>query len=243
MSASLGVIRNAAGERLDVAYHPPAGTTGTAGPDALVILAHGVTAHKDRPLLIALAEACSAAGLASLRISYAGNGESEGRFVDSVPSKEVEDLGAVIDAVEQWGVARIGYAGHSMGGAVGVLRTSRDARIRCLAVLAEQPNNRVALGTIRDLLADADVPVRIAAYDAYCRCFSFLSTKVGEGEAEKWMGDFHRTFAYGADQDPKYAVDVVPVGAPLVLMSVSGQPRVTVFGPTPGSLPSSSIRS
>ena len=93
-----------------------------------MVLAHGVTAHKDRPLLIALAEACSAGGLASLRISYAGNGESEGRFEDSVPSKEVEDLGAVIDAVEQWGVARIASAGHSMGGAVGVLRTSRDAR-------------------------------------------------------------------------------------------------------------------
>lgn len=136
MSASLGVIRNAVGERLDVAFHPAAGTSGSTAPDALVVLAHGVTAHKDRPLLIALAEACSAGGLASLRISYAGNGESEGRFEDSVPSKEVEDLGAVIDAVEQWGVARIAYAGHSMGGAVGVLRTSRDARIRCLVSLA-----------------------------------------------------------------------------------------------------------
>ena len=137
MTAPLAGIRNAAGERLDVAYRAATGAPETgAPPDALVVLAHGVTAHKDRPLLQALAEACQAAGLASLRISFAGNGNSEGQFVESVPSKEVNDLGAVIDAVEQWGVSRIGYAGHSMGGAVGVLRTARDARIRCLVSLA-----------------------------------------------------------------------------------------------------------
>jgi len=136
MIAPFGSIRNAAGQRLDVAYHPAHRTDDATPPSALVVLGHGVTAHKDRPLLLALAEACSAAGLASLRVSFAGNGASEGRFVDAVPSKEVEDLGAVIDAVEQWGVDRIGYAGHSMGGAVGVLRAWQDPRIRCLVSLA-----------------------------------------------------------------------------------------------------------
>jgi alpha/beta superfamily hydrolase len=136
MTAALPDIRNAAGERLDVAFHPADGHDPSAAPAAIVVLGHGVTAHKDRPLLIALAEALSAAGVASLRISFAGNGESEGRFVDAVPSKEVGDLGAVIDAAEQWGVTRIAYAGHSMGGAVGVLRASRDGRIGCLVSLA-----------------------------------------------------------------------------------------------------------
>ena len=137
MTAPFGSVRNAAGERLDVAYHPSsAGHEAESPPSAVVVLAHGVTAHKDRPLLLALAEACSAAGLAALRVSFAGNGASEGRFVESVPSKEVEDLGAIIDAVAAWGVERIGYAGHSMGGAVGVLRASRDPRITCLVSLA-----------------------------------------------------------------------------------------------------------
>jgi len=135
MSAALGVIRNAHGERLDVAYHAPSGSPSGA-PEAVVVIAHGVTAHKDRPLLVALADAMSDVGLASLRMSFAGNGSSEGRFEDAVPSKEVGDLGSVIDALVAWGVGAIAYAGHSMGGAVGVMRASVDPRITCLVSLA-----------------------------------------------------------------------------------------------------------
>lgn len=47
-------------------------------------------------------------------------------------TKEVEDLGAVLDAVQD---RRLSYVGHSMGAAVGVLRASRDARIRRLVSL------------------------------------------------------------------------------------------------------------
>ena len=130
----LGDIRNRHGERLDVTL-TGAPADGPA-PPALVILAHGVTAHKDRPWLVALAESLSEDGIASLRLSFAGNGGSEGVFGEAVPSKEVEDLGAVIDALERWRVGRIAYVGHSMGGAVGVLRAARDPRIACLVSLA-----------------------------------------------------------------------------------------------------------
>ncbi len=135
MSAGPEPIRNAQGERLDVAYQAPASHPSGA-PVAIVVIAHGVTAHKDRPWLIALADALSVAGLASLRLSFAGNGESEGQFTDAVLSKEVGDLGSVLDALGRWGVARIAYVGHSMGGAVGVMRAADDARIACLVSLA-----------------------------------------------------------------------------------------------------------
>jgi alpha/beta superfamily hydrolase len=136
MSDGPGVIRNAAGERIDYAFAPAPGQPAGAAPPALVVLAHGVTAHKDRPLLLALADGLGVAGLASLRMSFAGNGASEGRFVDAVPSKEVGDLRAVIDALAAWGVSRIAYAGHSMGGAVGVLTAAREPRIDVLISLA-----------------------------------------------------------------------------------------------------------
>lgn len=129
-------IHNSAGERLDYTLTAAAGEDPRHVPPALVVLAHGVTAHKDRPLLVALAEACSGAGLASLRLSFAGNGGSEGRFEDAVPTKEVDDLRAVLGALEQWGVRRIAYVGHSMGAAVGVLTASRDPRINLLVSLA-----------------------------------------------------------------------------------------------------------
>lgn len=121
-------IRNAHGERLDHTHVP-----GRDGATDVVVVGHGVTANKDRPFLTALADALAARNIASLRFSFAGNGNSEGRFEESTISKEVDDLGAVIDALEG---RRILYVGHSMGAAVGVLRASRDPRIRALVSLA-----------------------------------------------------------------------------------------------------------
>lgn len=122
------VIRNKHGERLDYTYH-----AGARGDSPLVVIGHGVTGHKDRPFLVALAEGLARVGIAALRISFSGNAGSEGRFADSNISKGVEDLGAVFDALEG---RRLAYAGHSMGGAVGVLRASWDPRIELLVSLA-----------------------------------------------------------------------------------------------------------
>jgi alpha/beta superfamily hydrolase len=121
-------IRNRHGERLDFTYHPGAPEIST-----LVVLGHGVTGNKDRPLLVELANLLSRTGIHALRFSFAGNGASEGRFEDATITKEVEDLGAVLDALPGW---YVGYAGHSMGAAVGVLRASADTRIRFLISLA-----------------------------------------------------------------------------------------------------------
>jgi pimeloyl-ACP methyl ester carboxylesterase len=129
-------IRNAPGERLDVAYQPAAGAAGDAAPPAVVVIGHGVTSHWDRPWQTELAEALADAGLASVLVSYAGNGNSEGRFEDVTPTKEAADLGSVLDALAAWGVSRLAYAGHSMGGAVGVLRASSDDRLVALVSLA-----------------------------------------------------------------------------------------------------------
>ena len=133
-------IRNAYGERLDTALTRPAADDAHApdadAPAAVVVIAHGVTGQHDRPWLVALSEALADGGLASLRVSFAGNGRSEGRFEDAVPSKEVEDLGSVLDALEAWGVERLAYVGHSMGGAIGVLRAVTDPRITALVSLA-----------------------------------------------------------------------------------------------------------
>lgn len=121
-------IRNSEGERLDHTFHP-----GSDDCREILVIGHGVTGNKDRPALVALSEALAAAGIPSLRISFSGNGESGGRFEDSTVSKEVADLGSVLDALAGW---RIGYVGHSMGGAVGVLRAAGDERIETLVSLA-----------------------------------------------------------------------------------------------------------
>jgi len=129
-----GEIKNKLGERIDYAFH-----TGGKFPKAVVVLGHGVTGNKDRPFVVALAEALARAGINALRISFSGNGGSGGRFVDSTVSKEIDDLGAVLDAAQK-NHPTVVYLGHSMGGAVGVLRASRDARIKFLVSLAGMVN-------------------------------------------------------------------------------------------------------
>jgi alpha/beta superfamily hydrolase len=129
-------LRNGRGERLEFAFHAPRGTAGASARAAIVVIGHGVTSHLDRPWLVALGEALAAHGIAALRFSFAGNGRSEGRFEEATLTKEVEDLGAVIDAVEEAEGGRIAYAGHSMGAAIGVLRAAEDRRIAALVSLA-----------------------------------------------------------------------------------------------------------
>jgi uncharacterized protein len=140
-------IKNAAGERLDTTFTPAAagssaGSTANSAADSgpgsgsgreLVVIGHGVTANKDREWAVTLSKALASVGYPSLRFSFSGNGASEGSFEDSCPSKEVEDLGAVLDATEDWHVT---YVGHSMGAAVGVIRAATDPRIKRLISLA-----------------------------------------------------------------------------------------------------------
>ena len=121
-------VRNRQNEAIDHTFYP-----GTRA-DALVILGHGVTGNKDRPLLVTLAKALSASGWPCLAISYSGNGASEGSFEDSNITKEIADLQAVLEMVPA--DVKVAYIGHSMGGAVGVLTAARDMRIFTLISLA-----------------------------------------------------------------------------------------------------------
>lgn len=124
-------ISNASGEKIDYRFHGNA-----SDPSKIVLIGHGVTGNLDRPWAEGLANALAEAGFPALRFSFSGNGDSEGDFRESTVSKEVGDLGAVIDAAKEAGYEEIIYAGHSMGGAVGVLRASSDDRINRLISLA-----------------------------------------------------------------------------------------------------------
>ena len=121
-------IHNGQGERLATTF-----TAGGTDSNAIVVIGHGLTSDRTRPWSVALSAALASRGIASLRVAFSGNGDSEGSFVDSTPSKEVADLGAVLDRLEG---RRVAYVGHSMGALVGCLRAAVDDRIRALVSLA-----------------------------------------------------------------------------------------------------------
>jgi pimeloyl-ACP methyl ester carboxylesterase len=121
-------FRNRLGEKLDTSFHPG------RREDVLVLMGHGVTGNKDRPLLVAVAEGLSARGWPCLRISWSGNGDSEGDFRHATISKESRDLRDILDALPPG--LKVAYIGHSMGGAVGVTVAAEDPRIHVLVSLA-----------------------------------------------------------------------------------------------------------
>lgn len=121
-------LKNRNGQRLDTSFHK--GTN----PKCLLILGHGVTGNKDRPLLIAVAEGLVQRGWPCLRMSFAGNGASEGRFVDSNISSNANDIADVISSLPS--DLAIAYCGHSMGAAAGVCCAASNSKIRALVSLA-----------------------------------------------------------------------------------------------------------
>ncbi len=207
-------IINDRGERLDCTFHP-----GAPGALQVVVIGHGVTGHKDRPFLVALAEGLAAAGIAALRVSFSGNGGSEGRFVDATITKAVADLGAVLDALAGYEVT---YAGHSMGAAVGVLRAARDPRIRRLISLAGMVQVRAFaerhFGTLtadRDLMWGKPGCVLSAAYLADLRALDSVVAAAAQ-VAVPWL------LVHGSD-DP-----VVPLADSREAFARAREPRKLV---------------
>lgn len=159
-------LSNRKGQRLDATYHP------ATRPGLLAILGHGVTGNKDRPLMIGVANELARRGIPCIRLSFAGNGDSDGRFEDATITSETEDLVDTLDAFAQG--QRVLYVGHSMGAAVGALAAAREPeRIRALVSLAGMVHTEAffqrefgALAPGKDCMWDEpECPLSQAAWD------------------------------------------------------------------------------
>ncbi len=116
--------------RLACMFHVP-----NHSPAPSLIMCHGFTGNRieaHRLFVRAAREFCRR-GLLVVRFDFYGSGESEGEFSEATFTSEVEDLGSVLDYVSgrpDVDAGRIGVLGLSMGGAVSLVRASRDPRIR-----------------------------------------------------------------------------------------------------------------
>ena len=222
----LDEIRNAHGERLDYSFHPADSAPSERTSDAVAVLGHGVTGNKDRPFLVTLAEGLAAAGIDTIRFSFSGNGKSEGDFRQATITREIADLGAVLDAIAA--IAAIAaenadrpicYIGHSMGGAVGILRAAQDRRVRWLVSLAGMVHTRAfadrEFGDVTPgqgfMWDEPDCPLSQIFIDDMHRIDSVLGPA---GEiAVPWL------LVHGTDDD------VVPIQDSFDVISKAGDPK------------------
>lgn len=85
----------------------------------IVIIMHGITSFKERPIFIMLADKLQSEGIASIRFDFNGHGESEGEFIDMTVPKEIGDARAVYEYAKSLNfVNGISLLGHSQGGVV-----------------------------------------------------------------------------------------------------------------------------
>ncbi len=207
-------IRNAQGERLDFTYHH-----GRENSRQVAVIGHGVTGNKDRPFVLALAEGLSKAGISAIRFSFSGNGTSQGKFSESTITKEVADLGAVIEAFPD---REIAYIGHSMGGAVGVLRAASDARINALVSLAGMVHTKAfaerEFGTVKPgegfMWDDTNCPLSQAYMDDMARINSVVEQ--GAKIRVPWL------LVHGTEDD------VVPIQDSLDIFGKANDPKELV---------------
>lgn len=114
----------------------------TPGPHPLLIMFHGFTgdATESKFLLTRLAKGLTGQGIASLRLSFAGSGESDGDFYDTSCLKQAQEGEAILDfarSLPDVDVGRIALLGMSLGGCVATLVAgTREDQLKGLILLA-----------------------------------------------------------------------------------------------------------
>ncbi|MET0574360.1 MAG: alpha/beta fold hydrolase [Mesorhizobium sp.] len=149
---------------------------GVATPSAVLLL-HGFTGSRDELEIPAVKEGIferasrkwADKGIASLRIDFRGNGESEGSFEDMTLDAQVKDALAALDYLAASGEVdkdRLALVGWSMGGAVGSAVAGRTPhKLTSVSLWAPGTNMASAItfvlgpDTVKQGLASEDKPV------------------------------------------------------------------------------------
>lgn len=151
---------------------------GVENPPAILLL-HGFTGSRDELEIPSVKEGIyaraarlwAAEGIASLRIDYRFNGDSDGDFADSTLQAHVADGLAAVDWLARSGrvdASRLGLVGWSMGGAVGAAVAARAGEtLDAVALWAPGTNMASAIALMfgaekfKEGLASGGAPVAV----------------------------------------------------------------------------------
>ena len=141
-------LRNTHGDPLRGDLFEP--ETGS-GPFPIVVVCHGFKGFKNWGFFPELGRRLAAAGFAAVTFNFSGSGIGPDlenfteldRFASDTLSKQIADLGCILDALaarrvgsERGDLSRLALLGHSRGGAVAILRAREDTRVRAVVTWA-----------------------------------------------------------------------------------------------------------
>ena len=117
------------------------------GRRPVVVICHGFKGFKNWGFFPELAERLAAAGFVAIPFNFSGSGIGDDfesfteleRFAQDTTSKQVGDLGCVLDALHDGSLdapdadlERVAVLGHSRGAATALIRASEDARLHAV---------------------------------------------------------------------------------------------------------------
>lgn len=166
------------GHRLAAVLHSPR----TDGRLPCIVMCHGYTGSKVEAhrLFVQAARQFARDGFAVLRFDFRGSGDSEGGFEEMTFSGELEDFRCALGVVEadrSVDSSRIGVLGLSLGGAVVLCGSARDARPKAVVAWSTP----ATLTRFQDLLRDRPIVTLAPGLEAYDQGNGFY---VGRGFVE-----------------------------------------------------------
>jgi pimeloyl-ACP methyl ester carboxylesterase len=127
---------------LDPAGHRVSAVLATpeAPTDRLVVLCHGFLSNKNSTTNKVLTAQLIERGIATLRVDFFGQGESEGPFERITVGIALGQALASIDLAASKGYNRIGLIGSSFGGLVALLAAAKRKTLVCLGLKCPVPD-------------------------------------------------------------------------------------------------------
>lgn len=118
---------------------PGSSKLGLEGQDMppLIVVCHGFSGNKESGgTAVAMANELAPLGFDTLLFDFTGCGESEGPWEEITLSRQIEDLGSVVDWVRSRGYRRIILNGRSFGGATVLAYAAVDRQIDAVCTWA-----------------------------------------------------------------------------------------------------------
>ncbi|WP_066022043.1 MULTISPECIES: alpha/beta hydrolase family protein [Clostridium] len=144
----------------------------------LVIIMHGFTDDRQKPVVFNMAQELLKYGIASVRFDFNGHGESEGRFEDMTVMNELEDAREILRYTKSLDfVENISIFGHSQGGVIaGMIAGCYPNEINCIVQMAPAATLKddAIIGTLMGTQYDPDnIPEYVNFWDKHLSSLYF----------------------------------------------------------------------